>query len=413
MKLLIVAHYFPLRGPIAFKVHDLIHLLPPLGVDVSVISQANVHQVFHSGRAESIGNARIYRALTLDLRLAELIIDVFQVVSTFLLSLVVILREKADFVFISVPPGAPGIGTFFAGKALHKRIVIDVRDRWEDYAIRSSKFGLARLTNRVLKELYDVFLRSADLVDGVTLSLVKYLKSRGASKVIYLPNGADVTLFHPVEDEKRRELRSKLGLSDKNLALVYAGGIGAYYRPDFVIQSLHDMLNDDASPEIKFLIVGGAGTMPEEQLKMRELLSLVKDLHFEDRVIFFGEQERTYVASLLPLCDVGVVPYDDNPLWKYPQPTKFFEYCASGLPVIATIAEDSDLAMLIRRYKIGYAVRPLNANEFISAMREYCGLNKKEQEEMGERARNLVEDSFDKMKTAQKLVNALKELKHD
>jgi glycosyltransferase involved in cell wall biosynthesis len=408
MKLLIVAHYFPLQGPIVFKVRDLLQFLPPLGIDISVISRVNMLDIFHVKAGENVGNARIYRSLTLDIRLAEAVIDVFQIISTFLLSVVVIAHEKVDVVLVSIPPGVPGIGGFLAGKILGKKVMVDVRDRWEEYAIYDSQFWLVRLTNRVLKKIFDILLRKADLVDGVTISLVKYLKARGASKVVYLPNGADVTVFHPVKDEQRQRMRSRLGLRNKDLVLVYAGGIGAYYRPDFVIRCLHQMLSEDATLGIKFFIVGGG-----EQPKVQDLQTLVKELHLEDRVTLMGEQKWTDVARLLPLCDVGVVPYDDNPLWTYPQPTKFFEYCASGLPVIATVTEDSDLAMLIRQYDIGYAVRPLNLSEFISAVRRLYKLDENERKEIGARARNLVEDSFDKTKIAERLAEALKELCND
>jgi glycosyltransferase involved in cell wall biosynthesis len=403
-----VAHYFPLQGPIVFKVRDLLQFLPPLGIDISVISRVNMLDIFHVKAGENVGNARIYRSLTLDIRLAEAVIDVFQIISTFLLSVVVIAHEKVDVVLVSIPPGVPGIGGFLAGKILGKKVMVDVRDRWEEYAIYDSQFWLVRLTNRVLKKIFDILLRKADLVDGVTISLVKYLKARGASKVVYLPNGADVTVFHPVKDEQRQRMRSRLGLRNKDLVLVYAGGIGAYYRPDFVIRCLHQMLSEDATLGIKFFIVGGG-----EQPKVQDLQTLVKELHLEDRVTLMGEQKWTDVARLLPLCDVGVVPYDDNPLWTYPQPTKFFEYCASGLPVIATVAEDSDLAMLIRQYDIGYAVRPLNLSEFISAVRRLYKLDENERKEIGARARNLVEDSFDKTKIAERLAEALKELCND
>lgn len=394
MKLLIVAQYFPLQGPIVFKVRDLIRLLPPLGVNVSVISAVSISDVFRVKAVENANNATIYRALSLDLRLSEAVIDLFQIISTFLLTFAVALREKVDVVLVSVPPGVPGIGAFIAGKILRKKVAVDVRDRWEDYAIYSSQYGLVRLTNRILRRLFDVLLREADLVDGVTISLVKYLKARGAANVVYLPNGADVNVFHPVENELREKMRSQLGLFNKDFVLVYAGGIGGrahYYRPDFIINSLSHMLNDAAAPRIKFLIIGGG-----EQSKVQELQRLVKELHLEDTVIYLGEQKWTEVARLLPLCDVGVVPYDDNPLWTYPQPTKFFEYCASGLPVVATVDENSDLAMLIRRYKVGYAAKPLNHSEFVSAVRKLYKLDENERREIGARARNLVVGSFDK-----------------
>lgn len=402
MKLLFVGHYFPLRGSGILRVYDLARFLVTLDNSVSVVSCMNLRDIFRVKAGEKIDNITVYRALSLDLRLSEVIIDVFQILSIFLLSLFVILREKVDFVIISVPPGVVGIGGFFAGKISRRKLVFDVRDRWEDHSIYFSKYMLGRFTHMILKKLFNLLYRKANLVISVTPSLVTYMKMRGCSKVAFIPNGADVKLFHPRVSNEKSAIRSELGLHDGDIALVYAGSIGAYYRPDIVIRAIHYLMEINYIPHIKFLIMGKG-----EPLKIRETLKLIEDLGLEHNVIFLGEQEREGVARILSCCDLGVVPYDDSVLWTSAYSTKFFEYCATGLPVIVTVTKDSDLATLVRKHKVGYVVDPLNIEQFASAVKEFCNLSEKEKKEMSDRARNLVVNFFDRREITKKLVETL------
>jgi len=407
MKLLFVAHYFPLRSSSVFRVYDFARFLISLGNNVSVISRISLHDILRIKSIEDIDSVRVYRALCLDFRLSEVILDIFQIVSTFMTSFVAIVVGGFDIVIISVPPGVPGIGAFLAGKISRKKIVFDVRDKWEDHSINLSRYRLARYTHLVLKKLFDVFYSKADLVIGVTSSLVEYLKARGVSKVALVPNGADVRLFYPREPHENNALRFELGLHKEDIVLVYAGGmgIGGYYRPDIVIQALGNLGNDLAS-KLKFLVIGGS----EEPLAIERMLELTRNLGLQKNVIFLGEQKRESVARILSCCDIGVVPYDDNALWDYAQPAKFFDYCASGLPIIATVRERSELGSLIARFSVGYRAEPLDASSFASAVRRLCDLSQKERKDMGERARSLVVNSFDRFKTAERLMETLKQV---
>lgn len=403
MNLLLVAHYFPLRGSGVFRAYDFVRFLEPLSVNISVVSRMNIRDVLSLRAEEHTGKTKIYRALSLDLLLAELVPDVFQITATFLVSFVAMVLNKVSIVIISVPPGVPAIGAFFAGKALRKKIVFDVRDKWEDHSIYFSRYMLATFTHVILKKLFNVFYRKANLVIGVTPSLVEYLKARGASKVALIPNGADAKLFYPRNPQENLAIRSELGLRPEDIVLVFAGGMGTggYYRPDVVIQALANLGNQFGS-KLKFIVMGRS-----DEPSTIEMQKLTKNLGLQNGIIFLGEQKRDYVARILSCCDIGVVPYDNNPLWGYAQPAKFFDYCASGLPIIATVFEGSELASLIRKYEVGYVVEPLNIAGFVSALRKFCKLSQKERRDMSERARSLVENSFDRLKIAKKLVETL------
>ncbi len=403
MKLLFVAaNYFPIRGSGVFRVHDLARLLVPMGNSVSVVTRIGIRDIFRVKSREEIDNIRVYRALSLDLRLGAVILDVFQIVSIFLLTLAVAIREKADFIIISLPPGIVGIGPFMAGRMLRKKVVFDVADKWEDASIYYSKYRLVRWNHMILKELFDVFYRKANMVTTVTHCLVEYLKARGVPRVAFIPNGADVKLFHPRKHHEKIAIRSELRLPKEGVILVYAGAIGGYYRLDVVMQALHDLIKKNVASKLKFIVIGKG-----EPRRIKTMLKPIKNLGLQNNVIFLGEKKREVVAKILSCCDAGIVPYDDKPLWVYAHPAKFFDYCASGLPVIATAFQDSELASLIRKYKVGYVVEPLNSIELGATIMKFCDLSEKERRDMGERARSLVVNDFSKVKIARGFMETL------
>lgn len=402
MKLLFVANYFPFHNSSVFRVHDFARFLVPMGNNVSVVTRIGIRDAFRVKAGEEISNVRVYRALSLDLRLGEVVLDVFEIVSTFLLSLAVALREKVDFIIISVPPGVLGIGPFLAGRMLRKKVVFDVRDKWEDHSIYFSKYRLVKWNHVILKKLFNVLYRKANMVITVTQSLVEYLKARGVSRLIFIPNGTDVKLFYPRKHHEKFAIRSGLGLPQEDTVLVYAGAIGAYYRPDVVIQALYNLIRNNNTFKLKFLVMGRG-----EPHKIDEMLKLIRNLGLQNNVIFLGEKKREVVARILSCCDVGIVPYDDKPLWTYAHPAKFFDYGASGLPVIATAFQGSELASLIRKYKVGYIAEPLNSIELASAIRRFYNLSDKERKDMSERARSLVVNTFNRVKIAKKLMETL------
>jgi glycosyltransferase involved in cell wall biosynthesis len=146
-----------------------------------------------------------------------------------------------------------------------------------------------------------------------------------------------------------------------------------------------------------------------EPLRIVDLLKLIKELGLENKVMYLGERTKEDVARIVPCCDLGVVPYDDDALWRAAYSTKFFEYCAAGLPVIATVTKDSDLSMLINEHKIGYVTDPLNIEQFAQALRAFYNLDEDEKDKMGARARKLVTESFDRAKIAKRLMEILEE----
>ena len=118
---------------------------------------------------------------------------------------------------------------------------------------------------------------------------------------------------------------------------------------------------------------------------------------------------KAKLAELIAEADVGLIPYDDNPLWKNSLPAKFFEYCACGIPVIATVYDDSLLAMYIRKYGIGVTSPPMDKKKLAEAI-YWIYKNKSFREAAGKKARALIKEKFDRNKIAEifvKLIDAI------
>ncbi|MEM3190362.1 MAG: glycosyltransferase family 4 protein [Candidatus Bathyarchaeia archaeon] len=323
---------------------------------------------------------------------------IFNVFLSFIVYPLLMLLLRPQLAVVSVPTGEPAVGAFFSSKLVGAKVVFDVRDEWEDYVISKASSHTYRAIYRLFKALMASIYAKSDLVVAVTPNIVRSLLLRGVKEVKLVPNGADVSVFRPYE---KASMREKLGLKKDDFILVYSGGVGGYYRLDIVVKAMA-RLNNVMRGKIKLLIVG-SGDMPQ-------LIRLAEKLGLKDNVVYLGvRNDRKELAQILSAGDVGIVPYDDNLLWKNSVSAKFYEYCACGLPVVATVYEDSILAKLIKENGIGLTARPMDEEKLAEAI---CHLYENESFRVvaGRRAREMVEVKFDRNKIAEEFLNLIKVL---
>lgn len=320
-------------------------------------------------------------------------LNIFSSIIT-LVPLLVILRP--DMVVISVPPGEPAVGAYFASRLVRAKVAIDYRDEWEDFAINNSKSRTYTKSYKLLKVFMTNIYKRSDLVVTVTPPLIKSLLLRGIRNVEFTPNGADVDLFKPYD---RATIRRKLGLSENDFVIVYSGSIGGYYRLDFVTNVL-SKLDSEVRSKIKLLMVG-----PESN--MSEIIGISKKFNLENNVMYLGVKDnKKELAEIISSSDVGIIPYDANLLWKNAYGTKIFEYCACGLPVIATVYDDSILARLIKENGIGLISPPLDEEKLAEAIHRIYK-NESFRKIGGKKARVLIEEKFDRNNIAEALLEKL------
>ena len=244
--------------------------------------------------------------------------------STFFLAL-----KKPSVVVVSFPTGDVGLGALMACRLLGVKSAVDYRDEWEDYLV-SMHPNSAKSFYRFIKKVATSLYSKSSLVTCVTPNYIQLLSRRGIRQVKLVPNGADTKTFKP------SAARKKSGC----FTVFYSGIIGEYYRLDVVVKALKILRNKGIS-DVKLVIVGSG--------ESKKIVDLAVELGVGDGVDYRGSVAHGQLVRLINDSDVGLIPYDGNVLWKNSLPAKFFEYCACGVPVIATAYPDSLLANYVTR----------------------------------------------------------------
>ena len=306
------------------------------------------------------------------------------------------LSTRPSSVIISVPPADQLLPVFMLSKIMRCKLVIDYRDEFEDYSImQAGKWGFFyRLLRRFLPYLY----RNAALVTPVTPAVAEDLKERGIYNVEVVYDGVDTEIFQPYNKSK---MRSEFNLPQDNFVIAYIGNVYEPYRVDVVIRALKQ-LNGKGSKREYLLILAGGGDM-------KSVLDLANNLGISDSVKYFGAIENpTKIAKILSSADCGIIPYDDNPLWQKTYSTKLFEYCAVGLPIVATVHENSALASVIKKHEIGLIVPPIDSEKLASSL-EILSTDKESWTKMSSSALQFAR-KYDKEKLAGDLLETIESL---
>lgn len=139
-----------------------------------------------------------------------------------------------------------------------------------------------------------------------------------------LPCVVDLTAF-VLSEPQRRQKRAAIGVGDR-IVVCYCGGLQLWQSFDKVLSLVTKIRRED--PRIYFLLITNDSLRP-----------------FADALARIGERGQDYelvsaapdeVPGWLVGADVGLLLREDSPVNRVASPTKFAEYLAAGLPVIAT-----------------------------------------------------------------------------
>ena len=334
-----------------------------------------------------MGRINIFN-LVFNIGLIHPLIFTLNSIISFIVSTFFLLAKKPNVAVVSVPSGAAGLGALMACKLLKAKCVVDYRDEWEDYTISLINHKTGKLFYSIIRKLAACLYVRSQLVVAVTSNYAISLKLRGVTNVRVVWNGADTRTFKPLSNKRENQ----------GFTVFYSGRIGGYYRLDMAVQSVKKLV-DKGADNIK-LIIAGSG-------ELQEVLNLAFEMGVSSNIEYKGViNDKAKLAELIAEADVGLVPYDGNPLWKNTIPAKFFEYCACGLPVVATVYEDSLLATIIREHGIGLTSPPVDEEKLVESI-YWIYKDKSFREVAGKRARTLIEEKFDRTKIAENFLELI------
>lgn len=221
-----------------------------------------------------------------------------------------------------------------------------IYDCVDNHAVQA---GMDRNSRRVREEEEKILAR-ADAVTVTSHRLLKLKKKRNPNTYLLL-NAGDVSLYkeEPLEKDKAAAARALQAI--KRPIIGFVGALDAYKIDIALLQQAAR-----ERPDWNFVLIGA----PVVDRDRRALASL-KQL---PNIHFLGAIERTSVPAYVEQFDCCIIPYRSNSYNEASFPLKFWEFMASGKPVVASGLPE------LAAYKdvIGYA---LSASEFIDHV-SYC-----------------------------------------
>lgn len=271
--------------------------------------------------------------------------------------------------------------------------IMEIRDLWPAIFV---ELGILKnpLIIRMLEHLELALYRQATRIITVTDSFRQNLISRGPapSKVVTIPNGADIEFWQPVQPNT--ELRRKLGLENKFVVL-YIGAHGVSHALGRILESAESLQNNT---DIHFLFVG-AGAEKKRLIQQAQQARL-KNVNFLDPV------DKEGVKAFYSIADVCLVPLRNIPLFNSFIPSKMFEIMAMGCPIVASLRGEP--ADIISRSGSGIVVEPENSKAIAQALLHLCQHREKRQA-MGNKGRQFVCENYSRRILAMQYVQVIEE----
>lgn len=221
------------------------------------------------------------------------------------------------------------------------KILFDPRGLYPEQILQRNNPIIGRLRYFWWKSIEKMLLRNVDKTICVSDSFVSYYKS------IYKPVNTETIHCCYNSDKIYSEaanlaIKRSLDFSEDSLIAVYSGNLTAKYSS---LKSLVNLIKSIESTDnrFRFLILSKSPTVDLKKLLNKHSLIdkvKIKSLNPED------------VSKYLQLADVALLYRDKSTINEVAMPTKFSEYLAAGLPVIAS-SYTTAVAEIIKKEKIG------------------------------------------------------------
>ena len=314
-------------------------------------------------------------------------------VSFSVMSSIIGLFEKADVIIATSPQFFTTWSGWFLSKLKRKPWIFELRDLWPESI---ATVGAMSKESRLFKFLEKIELglyRSANFVIPNTPAFKENLFNRGilTDKIYVIPNGANLELFD--SSRKNDALKENLGIKE-DFVVGYIGTHGLAHSLDFIIESIAKANFEN----IHFLFIGDGAE--KEKVKEIATSNQLKNVTFLDPI------PKEQIPDYLAMIDASLVPLKKSDTFKTVIPSKIFEACAMGKPIILGV--EGQAKEIIDEFGAGVHFEPENTEEFIQAVN-----NLKDDEELyntlSQNALNLAQ-AYDRKELAKEMLGIIKQV---
>ncbi len=290
---------------------------------------------------------------------------------TALASIRALFSGKHDVVMGMSPPIFIGEAAYLSAKRSRAPFVFNTQDIFPDVAVDLGALTNGRVisaASRYERSLYRrsdaVTVLSADQFQNVANKVDKSQRS----KIVTIPNFVDVSNIRPTD--RNNFYRKDLGIEEAQRVVMYSGNVGLSQSFDLVqAAAIHFRDRNDVT-----FVINGEGAARAEVDKWAEELPnvIVQD---------FGPQEQ--LSEILATGDIHLILLKKG-LAKSSTPSKLYGILAASRPILASIDENSEVAVAVSDSQAGSVVPPDSPDEFVSALEKMLAMTTQELQQLGE-----------------------------
>lgn len=239
-----------------------------------------------------------------------------------------------------------------------------------------SKFKTAFIEKTTL-----MVCKYSDCVRAISHDIYESLSAKGieSRKITVVPSRCDVQKFNPeIYENEREKIRNELGISRNEIVVIFTGRVVKYRDLESDIEAVNILRNNEIN--IRFVIVGDGDNLIN-------IKSMVHALKLEDRILFTGRVNFDDMPKYLSVGDIFLSTPTNEAIAR-----GVLEAMAMRLPVIASNVGGN--REVITHGENGLLVPVGNPIEIAKAIETICK-DKKLIKQMGEKARNIVEENFE------------------
>ncbi|MFC4100415.1 glycosyltransferase family 4 protein [Paenibacillus xanthanilyticus] len=305
-------------------------------------------------------------------------------------------QDGYDLIYCSGPPAE---GMLVAGSYANERgipFVVDIQDLWPEafYTIVNSK-PLADLLLYPMKSQVNRAYRMADGIVGVS----KTYSQRAASVNKNNPIVESVFIGTNLDDfdKSSNEVIERIEKQDNEFWVTYAGSLNLSYDIETLIRAVKIL--SDRDYHIVKLVILGSGIMEEKFRKLAETMQV--------SVLFTGWIDYGTMAAYLRKSDLLVNAIREKAAQSITN--KIGDYVSAGVPIING-SKNQEFMDLVEEWDMGINYEPEKPEAMANAILEVYRESPERRKTMGQNARKLAEEKFDRKKTYLKITDLIDKL---
>lgn len=344
-------------------------------------------------RSETYGAVSIVRTWGTRLPKRRLAARLTNLGTYYLLGALAALKSyKPDIVVAATDPPLLGVLGAWLKRLWKCRFVYNVRDLYPDIAYANGGLKNPQLL-KLLNVSNAVAYRDADRIILVGHDMAGRVVRKGVppEKLTVVPDWVDCAQIQPLSGSI---FRQRLG---QKFVVMYSGNLGLSQRLETVLEAAR-VLRDDA--RIVFILVGEGAQKAQLQSRARQM-----DL---PNVLFQPYRPKELLAESLSSADLHLIPLAAGTSGCL-VPSKVYGILAAGRPFIAMMDKEAEVAALARDNRVGRVVAPGDSRGLASVVQEAAG-RPAELRAMGERARMLALERFDRRVVTRRFAEVLTEV---